>query len=326
MDHPPPPDTFATPRARDPLAWLGRHAPAAMPLGLVAGLLLPDLAALARPMLAPAIIFMMVLSMLRIDAHQVARELRRPVLIVAVIAWMLLGSPLAGLGLGRVLGLEGPILTAVVLFSAGPPILAGIAFALMLGLRAELSLVVVVLATLVCPLTVPPLVDWLAGFHMDLATGELMLRLAGVVALATVASRVVRWGMGPARVMRAADHLDGLLVLAMAVFALSIMDGVLDHLLAEPMRFVWLTALAMGVALMHQTLPLLAWPLVAKETLATVAMVCGYRNMGIVMAALGEAVDPDIFLFFVVVQVPIYCLPVLMKRVFRRIAGHARAG
>ena len=39
MDHRLPPDTFEAPRARDPLAWLGRHAPAAMPLGLVAGVM-----------------------------------------------------------------------------------------------------------------------------------------------------------------------------------------------------------------------------------------------------------------------------------------------
>ena len=309
--------------ARDPLAWLGRHAAAALPAGLALGLVVPDLAALARPLLAPALVAMMALSMIRLDLGRVAAEARRPWLIVGTLAWLMVGSPLAAAGIGTGAGLSGAALAAVVLSSAAPPILASLAFALMLGLRAELTLVVVMLATVACPLTLPPLVGWLVGLELAVGVADLMGRLALLIGLATLIGRGSRAALGPDRVARLADHLDGLLVIALTVFAVSIMDGVTARLFAEPARFAWLTALVLMVSLLHQAAPLLAWRWVDRPTLVTVAMISGYRNMGIIIAALGEAVDPDIFLFFVVAQVPIYCLPVILKPVYRRLGKTA---
>ena len=315
----------ATPRARDPLARLGRQAPVALPCGLALGILLPDLATLARPLFTPSIVVMMALSMMRLDLGRVADQMRRPALLIGVAAWLLVGSPAAAALIGRSVGLGDADLVAVILSSAAPPVLASLAFALMLGLRAEMTLLVIVATLFLCPLTVPPMVAALAGVALDFNVADLMVRLALLIGAATVLGRGGRAVMGADRVQRAGDHLDGLLVIALTVFAVSIMDGVTARLLVEPGLFAWLTALVLALSLLHQALPLLAWPLLSGPTLATVSMICGYRNMGIIIAAMGDGVDADIFLFFVVAQVPIYCLPFVLRPAYRRLAARGRA-
>lgn len=302
------------------LATLGRLAPVALPVGVVIGLVLPDLATLARPLFAPSLVGMLAVSLMRLDGGVVLGRLRQPLPLALAVAWLLILCPALVALIARPV-LDPTVAAAVILYAASPPVLVSLAYALMLGLDATLALVVLLGATFISPFTVPPLYDLLVGIDIALSTGDLMARLALLIVGAAVLARLARWLWGAARVAEARYHLDGAIVIFMTVFAVSIMDGVTARLLDDPLHVTRLVAIAFAVNLGLQAMTLVALPLLGGPAVATLGMMSGHRNMGLLMAALGEAADQEVFLFFALAQLPIYFLPVILRPVYRRVAA-----
>src|SRR3546814_14903980 len=76
--------------------------------------------------------------------------------------------------------------------AAAPPILSAAPIAMILGLDGALALVVGLIATLLTPLTVPPLAFVLLGLELDLGAMEFMARLGVAVVVAVAAAVVIR--------------------------------------------------------------------------------------------------------------------------------------
>ena len=106
------------------LDFLGGNAILALFLGVFLGLLLPDLADLARPLLAPCVVALLLATLLRVDWEGLGHYLRRPGLLVLVTAWLLVATPILLWALVVPLGLlPASLSTALVLMAAAPPIL-----------------------------------------------------------------------------------------------------------------------------------------------------------------------------------------------------------
>src|SRR3546814_5187764 len=118
--------------------------------------------------------------------------------------------------------------------AAAPPILSAAPIAMLLGLDGALALVVGLIATLLTPLTVPPLAFVLLGLELDLGAMEFMARLGVVVVVAVAAAVVIRRAIGRERLPCVTRHLDGAVVIVMLVFAVAIMDGVTATLMTRP--------------------------------------------------------------------------------------------
>ena len=104
------------------LGILGRQARWALPAGVFAGVALPELASLLRPLLTPAVIGTLTAALLRLDWSQFAGMLRRPALPAALVFWQLLASPLlVWLGVATA-GLPPDLRLILVLQAAAPPI------------------------------------------------------------------------------------------------------------------------------------------------------------------------------------------------------------
>lgn len=301
------------------LAFLGGHGVTVLFLGVFLGLALPDLARLLRPALAPAVAALLLFSMLRVDWQAIAGYLRRPLLTGGLVVWMLLVSPVVTWALLLAVPLPAALTTAVVLMAAAPPILGATAIALLLGLDGALTLVVGLTATLLTPLTVPPLALWLLGLELDVEAAELMLRLGGVVVGALVGATLIRRLLGAARLRRNAAVLDGLIVAVMLVFAVAIMDGVTATALQRPGTVaLWiLAAFVANPAL--QLLTALAFARFGRRLALTAGLLAGNCNMGLLLAALPAEADYDVTLFFALAQLPMYMLPALLRPLYRRL-------
>jgi BASS family bile acid:Na+ symporter len=101
----------------------------------------------------------------RIDWQVMLGYLRRPWLAVVITVWLLLGAPLLMAAALAFLPLPGSLATALVLMAAAPPILSAAPIAMILGLDGALALVAALAATLLTPLTVPPLALALLGLE-----------------------------------------------------------------------------------------------------------------------------------------------------------------
>ncbi len=301
------------------LAFLGGHATWVLFVGVFLGLALPSLSALARPLLAPAVAVLLTATLVRIDWQVMLGYLRRPWLAALITAWLLLGAPLVTAAVLTLLPLPGALTTALVLMAAAPPILSAAPIAMILGLDGALALVAGLAATLLTPLTVPPLALALLGLELDIGVVEFMSRLSLVVAAAFAAALVIRRLIGRERLPRVATHLDGLVVAVMLVFAVAIMDGVTATLMTRPMTVALWLAVAFVANPALQTAGALAFAWLGRRRALTVGLVSGNCNMGLLLAAFPPGTDFDVVLYFAVAQLPMYMLPAVLLPLYRRL-------
>ena len=299
--------------------WAARHGGVLLAVSIFGGIALPPLAAATSGFVTPAVALLMTLVLLRIDPAQVLAYLWRPRLFLGLAAWVLLVCPLLVFAATRAAGLDGPLGAAVVLMAASCAATTTPAFARLVGLDAELSLVVAVLTTALVPLTAPPLALGLLGLDLALSAPALTLRLALIVGLPMLAALLLRCAFGPMRLEHAGPALDGAVVLVLVVFAFGVMDGVQARLLTDP---AWVAggivlALAANLGLNGLTV-LVLWPLGPRLALAA-GLLAGNRNQALFLAVLPATADPGVLLFFALGQIPMFCSPFLLRPLYERV-------
>lgn len=296
-------------RLRQGLAALNRHGPAVLASGVLLGLAWPALAALVRPCMAATVFLFLLGSFLRLDLAQARRGLLQWRISLLLPLWLMLALPLGLAALARAVGLEPSLALALALACAAPPSSGNAAVARMLGLDADVALLVTLIAMLLAPFTLPLVMAWQGGPVLDawLLAQRLGLMLAAAAGAALLWRRVA-----PLSVSRHSEIIDAGVVLALLLFALATMAGVRESLQADPWHAALLLALAFASNLAMQGLTGLLMP-GARGLRCTVALTGGNRNVGLVWASLGAALTPGMALYFSCTQLPIYTLPRLWQ-------------
>ena len=287
------------------------------------GLALPPIAALLRETLTITVAGLMTLVLLRIDLAQVLSYLRRPLLVGALLAWLLLACPLLVFGLVRLAGLDGPLGAAVVIMATGCAATSAPAFARLVGLDASISLVAAVFSTLLVPFTAPPLALGLLGIDLAISIWALMGRLALIVLVPLMVALGIR-RVVPARTLHDwSGRVDGTVVLLLVMYGIGVMDGMLAKLLAEPGWVAGGLALAfLGNFGLNLATAAAFWPAGRRVALAA-GLLSGNRNMALYLAVLPAATEPRILLFFALCQFPLFLSPFLLRPVYDRLRGAA---
>ena len=307
-----------------PLAFIGRHATKFMAGGVVVGFFAPGLAALAKPLLVPALVIPLALALIRLDWASIAACRRRPGLVAALVVWILGVSPLLVWGIttpALALGLPEGLREALILMAASSPIVSSVAIALFVGLDATLAVVAVVLATALVPLTLPPVALAMLGVELAISLPVFMGRLAAMVGSAFFAAWLVRRIAGPSAIAARSRLIDGLAVVNLVVFAVAIMDGVTAFALERPGYAVLATALAFAFNVALQVAGWLAFRRCGAVTALTAGLVSGNCNMGLVLVALSGHASVEVTAFFALAQLPMYMLPAALEPLYRRLAG-----
>jgi BASS family bile acid:Na+ symporter len=301
------------------LTFLGGHATWMLFAGVFIGLALPGLASLARPLLAPAVVTILCATLLRVDWRAMGEYARRPVLATLLTIWLMLVSPVVTWLILKAVPGPQPLEIALVLMAAAPPILAAAAIALMLGLDGALALVAGMVATLLTPLTLPPLALALLGLDLEIGVWTFMGRLGAIIGVAFAAALGIRKFLGNERIVKLSMPLDGLVVILLLVFAVAIMDGVTETLLSRPLTvLLWLAAAFVANPLL-QLLGMMAFCWLGRRGALTAGLITGNCNMGLILAALPPEADFDVVLYFAIAQIPMYMLPALILPLYRRL-------
>ncbi|MDT3687206.1 MAG: Na+-dependent transporter [Pseudorhodoplanes sp.] len=304
------------------LAWLGRQGTRAVAVSVFAGIALPPLAALFKPVFAEALVVLLALAFLRVDPAALRGHFVRPGPVIAASIWTLVAVPLmAGLIL-RLLGVESfsqALFAALVLQAAAPPVISSPALAALMGLDAALSLATLIVATTATPITAPVFAALFLGPSMEISPLGLGLKLFGMLGGAAVAAWLVRRIKGQDWVERQQQKIDGLSVIALFVFAVALMDGVAANIISRPLTVLALLALAFVLALGLIALTYAVMIRVGRSPALALGFAVGSRNMGLMLAAAGTAVPDLMWLYFALAQFPIYLLPQLLKPLARRI-------
>jgi BASS family bile acid:Na+ symporter len=290
-----------------------------MAAGVLLGLAAPPLAALLAPLLVPTLLIPLTLALLRLDWRAVFAYRSRARLIVALVAWLLLVSPVLVYALTVPLAAAGfpePLRQAVVLMAASSPIVSSVALALILDLDAALAVVGVLTATALVPLTLPAMAALLLGLSLDVPLGTFMLRLVLLVGAAFGAAWLVRRVVSAQTLQRAAPLLDLLTVIALVVFAIAIMDGVTAFALRRPGYVAVALLAAFGFNLLLQAAGYGLFRHLGERAALAVAFMSGNCNMGLVLVALQGQAPEELTVFFALAQIPMYVLPALLGRVY----------
>jgi len=307
------------------LKWISRHATAILVASVFLALLVPEAASLFYPLIGPAVWLILFLSVIRIDWNQLAHHGRRPTKVVLSLVWLAIGASLVMWGVVSLVEIVVPVpvamKTALVLNAAAPPLMSSPAIALLIGLDAALVLIVITLATFVMPLVAPAMVQEILGLNAGIETLSLMGRLGGLIISATVAGAIARRVIGAVRIAAAAPAINGISVLILVYFAIAMMNGVTDRILADPLyvAMVGLVAFLANVGL--QLVGALLFLRLGRREALSIGLPSGNRAMALWVAVI-PVMHPDVFLFFAMAQFPIYLLPAVLARVYGRLLSN----
>jgi BASS family bile acid:Na+ symporter len=308
------------------LEWSAVRGGALLGFGVFAGVLFPPLASATRDLISPGVAALMTLVLLRVDFARVIGYLRRPLLVAVLLVWLLLACPVIAFAVAWSTGLDGPLGAALVIMATGCAATSSPAFARMVGLDGEISLVVAVLSTLLVPFTAPPLALGLMGIDLAISLQGLMTRLALVVGLPLLLSLAIRRLAGEARLARYGRAVDGAVVLLVVLYGFGVMDGMQAKILAEPLWVLGGLALAFAGNFGFNLLTaLVIRPMAGARVALAAGLLSGNRNMALYLAVLPAATDSRILLFFALCQFPLFLSPFLLRPVYDRLraAGFA---
>lgn len=286
---------------------------------IVVGLAVPALAALARPAITWVVVGLMTLVLLRTDFRAVLEFLRRPLLLLALGVWLLLACPVLAFLAAEALGVTGSDQAGLVVLATGCAATSAPAFARLVGLDAQISIVASVGSTLLVPLTAPPLAFALIQFDLALTLSAFMARLGLVVVLPLLASLLLRRLLPPVVLDRWGRAMDGGAVWLVVLYGLAVMDGVRAAAFAQPEAFARSLGLAFaGGYGLNLATTLAFWPAGRGIALAS-GLLSGNRNMSLYLAVLPDTADPWVLLFLALCQFPLLLSPFLLAPLYRRL-------
>jgi hypothetical protein len=304
------------------LGWLGRQGTRAIAVVVFIGIAAPSLDALVKPFVPEAIFALLCIAFLRVETAALRARLGRPGLLVAVTAWTMLVIPALVGGAGLAVGLPTrtpDLFLALMLQAVASPMMAAPAFAAVMGLDATLVLVTLVTSSALTPFTAPLFAYIFIGPTLALPPVALGLKLISILGGAALVAIAIRRVVGIAAITRSKDKLDGLNILLVFVFVGAVMEHVAARTLARPLTMLGLAVLAFAVCYALLGLTALALAGAGPERAFALGLMASQRNMGLMVAATGNALPEVAWLYFALCQFPIYLSPQLLKPLARRV-------
>ncbi len=296
-----------------------RYATIVMAAGIFLGLLLPELAAFAAPILAPTVVAILGLALVRLHGAELVARLSRRWVVALALVWQLVGSAVLIWLVTMPMGLSGGLRTALVVLAAASPIMSSITLALLFRLDAALVSVVVFGATLIVPVTIGPVGVLLMGEAAQLNIFEMMWRMAAIVASAIGFAVIVRLLASRAWIDSKAEEIDGLAVVLLLIFAVSIMDQAAVILRTDLELFLTVLGASFALNLFLQAVTWLLFRPAGRGTAVALGLTNGNRNAGLALAGLPATAPVEVGLIFALSQVPIYVLPLMLRPIYRRL-------
>lgn len=307
-----------------PLAWLGRQGTRALAALVVLGIALPAVGALLKPWLSAAVFALLCSSFMRLDTARLRACLQRPGLLVAGTVWSAIVLPLVFVAVGQLLGLRQAVpewFLGLMLQGVASPMMAAPAMAALMGLDATLVLVSMIACTLILPLSAPLFAEAFIGGGLEFSPWAMAVRLAALIAGGALVGRLLRRIVGVERIERRRAEIDGVNILVLYVFVAAIMQNVAGYLLRDPWLALGYTALAFGVFGAILLLSVVVFLPAGRANALALGFMAAQRNLGLMLAAVGNVLPEATWLYFALSQFPIYLSPQLLAPLLRERKG-----
>ncbi|MDO8876279.1 MAG: Na+-dependent transporter [Pseudolabrys sp.] len=303
------------------LAWLGRQGTRALAVSIFVGLAVPQLASYVKPHLGVTVFVLLLFSYLRTDPSAFSRVIRAPGLSIMAALWVMVAVPLL---FGAAYAFSGlretmpALYTIMILQLAIAPITSSAAFAALMGFDVAFSLVGLILCNTLSPLTT------VAVSYLFLGTSLISpLELGGKLLFFFAASGAIAWLIrrvaGQTWIEERKESIDGLNVIAVFIFAVAAMESVQRNVIADPLFALGLAGFIIVLTVALIGLSALVFMRAGLDRGLVVGLLAGFRNLGVVMAALGASLPEVAWFYFALAQFPIYLFPALLKPLAKRL-------
>jgi BASS family bile acid:Na+ symporter len=306
------------------LAWLGRQGTRALAASIFLGLAVPPLAAYVKPHIGETVFVLLLFSYLRTDPTAFGRYLKAPGLTIVAALWVMVAVPLlfgAAYALSGIREAWPALYTIMILQMAITPITSSAAFAALMGLDVAFSLVTLIVSNALSPITT------VAFSYLFLGTSlfspiELGIKLFFFFAASGAIAYAIRRVAGQEWIERQNEPIDGLNVIAVFIFAIAAMDGVPRHVMADPLFAIELLVLIFVLTCALIGLSVLVFLRAGLDRGLVIGLLAAFRNIGVVMAAVGTSLPDLAWFYFAMVQFPIFLLPAVLRPLARRLAAN----
>ena len=306
------------------LAWLGRQGTRALAASIFLGLAVPPLAAYVKPHLGETVFVLLLFSYLRTDPTAFGRYLKAPGLTIVAALWVMVAVPLlfgAAYALSGIREAWPALYTIMILQMAITPITSSAAFAALMGLDVAFSLVTLIVSNALSPITTVAFSYFFLGTSL-FSPIELGIKLFFFFAASGAIAYAIRRVAGQEWIERKNEPIDGLNVIAVFIFAIAAMDGVPRHVMADPLFAIELLVLIFVLTCALIGLSVLVFLRAGLDRGLVIGLLAAFRNIGVVMAAVGTSLPDLAWFYFAMVQFPIFLLPAVLRPLARRLAAN----
>jgi BASS family bile acid:Na+ symporter len=303
------------------LAWLGRQGTRAIAASIFVGIALPQLAVYCKPIIPESIFVLLCLAFLRVDPAALRGHFRRPGLVLAGAAWLMLATPAisgAALYISGLREADIGLFLGMMLQAVAPPIMSFPAFAALMGLDAALSLAVLIVSIVVTPVTAAFFAHVFAGPALPLSATALGVKLLLILAGSALVAYIIRRFAGRAWVERQRERIDGINVVLLFVFAIAVLEDFTLLIVARPLLIIGLIVFSFVLTFVQIGAAMLVLARAGRAKSFAIGVGCGVRNMGLMLAATSSVLPDMTWLYFGLAQFPIYLGPHLLKPLAQR--------
>jgi len=298
--------------------FLSRHGKLVLIAGLVAGAGLPDLAQALRPFIAPMIVSLLFLAVLRLGPEGLRAGMSGMHRAAGLALVLQLALPVSAAIAFAALGiLAHPLAMGVILVLAAAPITGSPNITLMAGGDPAPALRQLVVGTAMLPLTVIPVFWLMPAFGSPVAVARAALELLGLIAMAGGAALALRHFRIVPGTQDAYDAMDGLAALLLGLVVIGLMSAIGPALVDDR----WALAVTMLVVFALNVPLQMATSLAASRTDPRASpgfgVVAGNRNIALFLSVLPAQTADQLLLFIGCFQVPMYVTPFLLAHWYR---------
>ncbi len=283
-------------------------------------LFVPGAGTALRPGLPAMIMVFLVNAFARIDVGDARQILARPTKLLCGLVWVVLVIPIlfwAALSMVGRENLDPGLVLALSLQAAAAPIMATPAVAMVLEMNVTFSVLLLLATMIIQPFTAPLVAPWVAGSAIQvdglLLGRNLLLMIGGSVMISAVIRRVV----GLATLEKYRFETSGANLIVFTLFGLTMFDGVVVRAFTDPWLVAGLSATAFLIALGSIAAAFIVLRAFGRDDAFITGFAAGHRNVGLMAAAQSGSLPDMTWLYFALVQLPIYLTPQIVRLIAR---------
>lgn len=285
--------------------------------GIGVGIFAPELADRMRLLIAPMVVGLLFLAVLRLGVEGVRAGLRglRSALGVTLVLQLVLpvGAAMGFLAIGW----GGPVALGLILMLSAAPITGSPNLAILSGGDPVPALRQLVLGTALLPLTVIPVFALMPAFGSPTEVVVVVVRLLALIAVAGGLALFLR-GRGLVRGDAGAlQAMDGLAALMLAVVVVALMGAVGPGLATSGAVWSLLVLVVVVNFGLQAGAALLARARGAGAAVPALGIVTGNRNIALFLSVLPATLVDELLLFIGLYQIPMYLTPLVMAPFYR---------